>query len=250
MRKGGENMIKIEHVSKSYVKGKKSVDDLCLEIRDGEIFGFLGPNGAGKSTTLKMITGILNPDNGGDILIDGKSIIKEPLEAKKRFGFVPDNPDIFLKLKGIEYLNFLADIYEISAEDRKKRIEELTKQFEIHDVLQNQMQSYSHGMRQKIVICGVLLNNPQNWLLDEPMTGLDPKSSFDLKEMMRTHAKEGKSVLFSTHVLEVAEKLCDRIGIINKGKLIFVGTYEEMKEKFKENASLEELFLELTEDEK
>lgn len=249
LSKGGKNMIKIEHISKSYVKGKKSVDDLNLEIKDGEIFGFLGPNGAGKSTTLKMMTGILNPDSGGDILIDGKSIIKEPLEAKKQFGFVPDSPDIFLKLKGIEYLNFLADVYELSEEDRKKRIEELTKKFEIYDVLQNPMQSYSHGMRQKIVICGVLLSNPQNWLLDEPMTGLAPKSSFDLKEMMRAHAKEGKCVLFSTHVLEVAEKLCDRIGIINKGKLIFVGTYNEMKEKFKENASLEELFLELTQNE-
>ncbi len=243
-------MIKIENISKSYVKGKKSVDNLSLEIKDGEIFGFLGPNGAGKSTTLKMITGILNPDSGGNIWVDGKSILTEPLEAKKRFGFVPDNPDMFLKLRGIEYLNFLADIYELSSADRKNRIEELTKKFEIYDVLQNQMQSYSHGMRQKIVICGVLLNNPQNWLLDEPMTGLDPKSSFDLKEMMRVHAKEGKSVLFSTHVLEVAEKLCDRIGIINKGKLIFVGSYTEMKEKFKENASLEELFLELTDEDK
>lgn len=241
-------MINISNVSKSYVKGKKSVDNLDLEIKDGEIFGFLGPNGAGKTTTIKMIAGILNMDEG-DILVDGKSIKKEPLEAKKNFGFVPDSPDIFLRLKGIEYLNFLADIYEISSQIRKERIEELTKKFEIYDVLENQIQSYSHGMRQKIIIVGVLLNNPKNWILDEPMTGLDPKSSYDLKEMMRKHAKEGNSVFFSTHVLEVAEKLCDRIGIINKGKLIFVGTYEEMKEKFKENASLEELFLELTEHE-
>lgn len=242
-------MIEIQNLSKSYVKGKKSVDTLNLTIKDGEIFGFLGPNGAGKTTTIKMITGILNPDEG-DVLIDGKNIKTQSLEAKKNFGFVPDSPDMFLRLKGIEYLNFLADIYEISEDLRKKRIEELTKQFEIHDVLQNQMQTYSHGMRQKIVICGVLLNNPKNWILDEPMTGLDPKSSYDLKEMMRKHTKEGNSVFFSTHVLEVAEKLCDRIGIINKGKLVFVGTYKEMKEKFKENASLEELFLELTEDEK
>ena len=242
-------MIEIQNLSKSYVKDKKSVDTLNLTIKDGEIFGFLGPNGAGKTTTIKMITGILNPDEG-DIFIDGKSIKTQSLEAKKNFGFVPDSPDMFLRLKGIEYLNFIADIYEISEELRKKRIEELTQKFEIHDVLQNQMQTYSHGMRQKIVICGVLLNNPKNWILDEPMTGLDPKSSYDLKEMMRKHAKEGNSVFFSTHVLEVAEKLCDRIGIINKGKLIFVGTYNEMKEKFKENASLEELFLELTEDEK
>lgn len=242
-------MIKIQNLTKAYVKGKKSVDDLNLEIRDGEIFGFLGPNGAGKTTTIKMITGILNPDEG-DVIIDGKSIQKEPLEAKKNFGFVPDSPDMFLKLKGIEYLNFLADIYEIPSDVRKQKIEELSKKFEIYDALNSQIQSYSHGMRQKIVICGVLLNNPKNWILDEPMTGLDPKSSYDLKEMMRNHTREGNSVFFSTHVLEVAEKLCDRVGIINKGKLVFVGTFEEMKKKFKENGSLEELFLEITEDEK
>ena len=239
-------MIKIENVSKSYVKGKKSIDDLNLEIKNGEIFGFLGPNGAGKTTTIKMITGILNPDEG-DILIDGKSIQKEPLEAKKNFGFVPDSPDMFLKLKGIEYLNFLADIYEVPNEKRKERIEILTKKFEIYNDLNSEIQSYSHGMRQKIVICGVLLNNPKNWILDEPMTGLDPKSSYDLKEMMREHAKMGNTVFFSTHILEVAEKLCDRVGIINKGKLVFVGTFDEMKDKFKENASLEDLFLEITE---
>ena len=242
-------MIKIENVTKSYVKGKKSIDGLNLEIHNGEIFGFLGPNGAGKTTTIKMITGILNPDEG-DILIDGKSIQKEPIEAKKNFGFVPDSPDMFLKLKGIEYLNFLADIYEIPNEVRKERIETLTKKFEIYENLNDEIQSYSHGMRQKIVICGVLLNNPKNWILDEPMTGLDPKSSYDLKEMMREHSKKGNTVFFSTHVLEVAEKLCDRVGIINKGKLVFVGTFEEMKNKFKENKSLEELFLEITEDEK
>ena len=241
-------MIKIENISKSYVKGKKSIDNLNLEIRNGEIFGFLGPNGAGKTTTIKMIIGVLNPDEG-DILIDGKSIKKEPLEAKKEFGFVPDNPDMFLKLKGIEYLNFLADIYEIPNEKRKERIENLTKKFEIYDNLNSEIQSYSHGMRQKIVICGALLNNPKNWILDEPMTGLDPKSSHDLKEMMRKHSQNGNTVFFSTHVLEVAEKLCDRVGIINKGKLVFVGTFEEMKNKFKENKSLEDLFLEITENE-
>ena len=242
-------MIQIKGISKSYVKGKKSVDNLNFNINDGEIFGFLGPNGAGKTTTIKMITGILNPDEG-DIIIDNNSILTNPIEAKKSFGFVPDNPDMFLRLKGIEYLNFIADIYEISESDRKERIENLAKSFEIYDVLNNPMQSYSHGMRQKIVIISVLLHNPKNWILDEPMTGLDPKSSFDLKEKMREHAKNGNSVFFSTHVLEVAEKLCDRIGIINKGKLVFVGTFEEMKQKFKEEASLEKLFLELTEDEK
>ena len=239
-------MIEIKNVSKSYIKGKKSVDNLNLDIKDGEIFGFLGPNGAGKTTTIRMITGILDIDEG-DILIDGMSIKTSPLEAKKKFGFVPDSPDMFLKLKGIEYLNFMADIYEISKEKRLKKIEEITKKFEIYDELNNQIQSYSHGMRQKIVICGALLSEPKNWILDEPMTGLDPKSSFDLKEMMKSHAKSGKTVFFSTHVLEVAEKLCDRVGIINNGKLVFVGTFEQLNERFKEEGTLEELFLEITE---
>lgn len=241
-------MIKLENISKSYVKGKKSVDSLNIEIKDGEIFGFLGPNGAGKTTTIKMITGILNADEGR-ILVDDKDIKKESISAKKTIGFVPDTPDIFLKLKGIEYLNFMGDIYEVPKEIRKQRIEELTKKFEIYDNLNEEMQGYSHGMRQKIILCGALLNNPKNWILDEPMTGLDPKASYDLKEMMRKHAKEGNCVFFSTHVLEVAEKLCDRVGIINKGKLIFVGTFEEMKTKLKDNGTLEELFLEITQDE-
>ena len=241
-------MIKLENISKSYVKGKKSVDSLNLEIKDGEIFGFLGPNGAGKTTTIKMITGILNADEGR-ILVDDKDIKKESISAKKTIGFVPDTPDIFLKLKGIEYLNFMGDIYEVPKEIRKQRIEELTKKFEIYDNLNEEMQGYSYGMRQKIILCGALLNNPKNWILDEPMTGLDPKASYDLKEMMRKHAKEGNCVFFSTHVLEVAEKLCDRVGIINKGKLIFVGTFEEMKTKLKDNGTLEELFLEITQDE-
>ena len=240
-------MIKIENVSKSYVKNKKSVDSLNLEIKNGEIFGFLGPNGAGKTTTIRMITGVLEPDSGY-IQVDGHSIQEEPMEAKQNFGFVPDSPDMFLKLKGIEYLNFLAEVYKVPVDERKKRIEDLTTKFEIYNDLNSSIESYSHGMRQKIVICGALLSNPKNWILDEPMTGLDPKASFDLKEMMREHARNGNTVFFSTHILEVAEKLCDRVGIINKGKLVFVGTLEEMKEKFKEQGSLEELFLEITED--
>ena len=242
-------MIEIKNVSKSYKKGKKVIDNISLEIKDGEIFGFLGPNGAGKTTTIKMITGILGIDEG-DIFIDGKSITKKPLEAKKAFGFIPDNPDMFLKLKGIEYLNFIADIYEISEKERIKRIDELTKKFEMQSVLNNKMQSYSHGMRQKMIIMGVLLHNPKNLIFDEPMTGLDPKSSYDLKQIMREHVKQNNTVFFSTHILEVAEKLCDRVGIINKGKLIFVGTYEEMKKEFQKNASLEEIFMEITENDK
>lgn len=242
-------MISFKNVSKSYVKGKKSVDNLNFEVKNGEIFGFLGPNGAGKTTTIKMLTGILDIDEG-DILIDGKSIKTDSIEAKKQFGYMPDSPDVFLKLKGIEYLNFIADVYEVSSEERKEKIETLARKFEIYEELNSQMQSYSHGMRQKLMIISALLHNPKNWILDEPMTGLDPKSSFDLKEMMKKHKEGGNAVFFSTHILEVAEKLCDRIGIINKGKLLFVGTYEEMKEKLKENASLEDLFLEITEDNK
>lgn len=238
-------MIEIKSVSKSYKKGKKVIDNINLEIRDGEIFGFLGPNGAGKTTTIKMITGILDIDEG-DILIDGNSIRTNPLEAKKRFGLVPDNPDIFIKLKGIEYLNFIADIYKISEEERIEKIKNLSKQFEMENVLNNKIQSYSHGMRQKIVIMGTLLHNPQNLILDEPMTGLDPRSSFDLKRIMKEHTKQNKSVFFSTHILEVAERLCDRVGIINRGKLVFIGTYEEMKREFNKKASLEELFMEIT----
>lgn len=244
----GKNMIKIEHLTKSYVKGKKSVDDLCLEIKDGEIFGFLGPNGAGKTTTIKMITGILNPDEG-DIWIDGKSIQENPLEAKKHFGYVPDNPDMFLRLKGMEYLNFIADIYDVKETVRQQRIETLAKQFEIYDDLENQIQSYSHGMRQKLLVISALLHQPKNWILDEPMTGLDPKAAFQLKNLMKEHAQKGNTVFFSTHVLEVAEKLCDRVGIINRGKLVFVGTYAELKKHFSEEESLEKLFLEITDHE-
>lgn len=241
-------MIEIKNISKEYKKNKKVINDINLEIKDGEIFGFLGPNGAGKTTTIKMITGILEIDKG-DILIDGKSIKKEPIEAKKQIGLVPDNPDVFLKLKGIEYLNFMADIYEVSTQYRVKRIKELSEKFEINNVLNNKIESYSHGMRQKLIIIGVLLHNPKNWILDEPMTGLDPKSSFELKNMMREHANQKNTVFFSTHILDVAERLCDRIGIIDKGKLLFVGTYEDLKKELKENKSLEELFMEIVENE-
>ncbi len=239
-----DNMIKIQNVSKSYKRGKKVIDDISLEIKDGEIFGFIGQNGAGKTTTIKMMTGILEIDEG-DILIDGKSIINEPIEAKKMFGLVPDNPDMFLKFSGIEYLNFIADCYNISKEERTKRIEELSKRFEIYDELNNKIENYSHGMRQKIVIIGVLLHNPKNWILDEPITGLDPKSSFDLKKIMKEHAIKGNTVFFSTHILEIAEKLCDRIAIINKGKIIFLGTLDDLKNKYGNEKSLEEIFLNL-----
>ena len=239
-------MIEIKNLSKSYQRGgSKAVDSLNLEIRDGEIFGLLGPNGAGKTTTLKMITGILNPDEG-DITISGHSILTDALEAKKCFAFVPDDPNAFLRLTGIEYLRFIGDIYEVPKAQREERIKRLSESFALDKALADRLSSYSHGMRQKIVLLGALLQNPPCWILDEPMTGLDPKSSFLLKEMMREHTLQGKSVLFSTHVLEVAEKVCDRVGIIANGRLLFCGTVDEMKAQFQEERSLEEMFLELT----
>jgi ABC-2 type transport system ATP-binding protein len=241
-------MIKINNVTKSYGKNFIAVNNLKLEIKSGEIFGFIGPNGAGKTTTIKMMTGVTNADKGF-IKIDGTDIALDPLKAKKKFGFVPDNPDMFLRLKGIEYLNFIGDMYDVSKKDRQDLIEKLSKGFEINDVLSDQIQTYSHGMRQKIVLIGALLHNPKVWILDEPLTGLDPKSSFKLKEMMKQHVKQGNVVFFSTHVLEVAEKLCDRIGIINKGNLVFEGTFEQLKKKYKSKKNLESIFLEITKDE-
>ena len=237
-------MIEIKNVTKFYNKKTKVIDKLNLKINKGKIFRFINKNGNGKTTTINMISGILEI-NEGDILIDGKSIIKDPIEAKKRIGLVSDNPNSFIKLKGIEYLNFIADVYEVNTIDRKRIIEEEAKKFELYEYLNNKIESYSHGMRQKLMILGSLIHTPQNWLLDEPMVGLDPKASFELKKEMRKYANENKCVFFSTHVLDVAEKICDRIGIIDKGKLIFIGSYEEMKKELKENKSLEELFMEI-----
>lgn len=241
-------MININHVSKTYNKKYNAVDDMTLQIKDGEIFGLLGPNGAGKTTTIKMITGI-SEITEGNITINNIDISSDPVKAKEQFGYVPDNPDMFLRFTGIEYLNFMGDVYKVPKEDRKPRISELAKRFGMEQALGDKIQSYSHGMRQKIIIMGVLIHKPKVWILDEPLTGLDPKSAFILKEMMREHADEGNTVLFSTHVLEVAEKVCDRVGIINKGKLIFVGTLNEMREEFKGSESLEKMFLEMTENE-
>lgn len=240
-------MIEFISVSKSYNRGEtKAVDDLNLEIKDGEIFGFLGPNGAGKTTTIKMLTGILNPDSGS-ISINGHDISKDPINAKMELGYVPDNPDIYNKLKGIEYLNFMADIYEVPTDIRTDIVKSMLERFELYEAANDLIQSYSHGMKQKLVVIGALLHNPSAWILDEPLTGLDPKSAFILKEMMREHVSKGKSVFFSTHVLDVAEKLCDRIAIINKGRLIFCGTMDGIKDYAKEDSSLENIFLEMTE---
>jgi ABC-2 type transport system ATP-binding protein len=237
-------MIKLNNVSKSFDGKKMAVDHLNLTFEDGEIIGFIGPNGAGKTTTLKMITGILKPTTG-NITINGFDVQLEPLKAKASFGFVADNPDIFLRLKGIEYLNFIADVYGVSVQQRQIKIRTLAEEFELFDALNNVIASYSHGMRQKLIIIGALLHDPKTWLLDEPLTGLDPQSSYLLKQKMREHAKLNNTVLFSTHVLEVAEKLCDKIAIINHGKIVYYGTMDELIVQ-NPNQSLEEIFLKVT----
>lgn len=237
-------MIQIENVTKVYSGKVKAVDNISLTVQDGEIIGFIGPNGAGKTTTIKMMTGILSPDTGR-VLLNGIDIVQQPIEAKRQFGLVTDNPDVFLRLKGIEYLNFMADIYDVSETDRRERIQRLAETFEMSAALNDKILSYSHGMRQKIVVMGVLVHSPNIWILDEPLTGLDPQSAFALKEMMRAHANEGKTVFFSTHVLEVAEKLCSKVAIINKGKIFYFGTLEDLKKDFVD-MSLEEIFLEVT----
>lgn len=242
-------MLKLNNISKSYNKGAiKAVDNIDLEIKSGEIFGFLGPNGAGKTTTIKMIVGLLKPDEG-KIILDGINVWEESLKAKSMISYVPDNPEIYDKLNGIEYLNFIADMYGISKSDRKTKIEYYSKLFDIENALGDIISSYSHGMKQKLVLTAALINDPDLFILDEPMVGLDPKSSFNLKEVMRKMCDEGKTVFFSTHVMEVAEKLCDRIAIINKGKIIAYGTMDELRSHAKERETLENIFLELTGDE-
>ena len=237
-------MLKISNLSKSYAKGnKKAVDSWNLEIKNGEIFGFIGPNGAGKTTTIKMITGILNPDRG-EIEINGHSLKDDPIAAKMSMGYVPDNHDIYEMLTGREYLSFMADMYSVPMRERKERIERYLSQFELDKAVDSQIKSYSHGMKQKLVITGALLHEPALWILDEPLVGLDPRSAMLLKEQMRAHCSAGNTVFFSTHVLEVAERLCDRIGIIDHGRLIAVGTLDELRSNSGE--TLESIFLERT----
>jgi len=238
-------MIEITNVSKSYAGGtKKAVDNLSLSVRPGEIFGFLGPNGAGKTTTIKMLVGLLRPDSGS-ITINGCDVTARPLEAKRQIGFVPDTPEVYDRLTGLEYLNFIGDIYGVAGSERKARIERLAATFELTSALGDQINSYSHGMQQKIVLMGALLHSPPVWILDEPMVGLDPRSAHLLKELMAEHTRQGNTLFFSTHVLDVAEKLCDRVAIINKGRIIACGTLEELQ-KGQTGDSLEQIFLELT----
>lgn len=240
-------MLKLEGLTKAYARGAKpAVDGINLHVRRGEIFGFIGPNGAGKTTTIKMLCGILVPD-AGRVEINGVDMTRDPIGAKRNFCYVPDVHDTYDRLTGQEYLNFIADVYGVDTKTRQERAAKYLEMFEIADAAGEQIKSYSHGMKQKLLITAALLPAPPLWVLDEPMTGLDPKSAALLKDEMRAHTAEGNSVFFSTHVLDVAERLCDRIGIINDGHLIAVGTLDELRGG--KNESLESLFLELTDDE-
>ena len=232
-------MLKIDHFTKTYGE-KKAVDDLTLHIRQGEIYGFIGHNGAGKTTTLKSVAGIMQFDSG-EILIDGVSIQKDPIGCKKKMAYIPDNPDLYEFMTGMQYLNFVGDIFAIPADRRKQRIQELADTFELTGDLNQPISAYSHGMKQKLAIISAWIHEPKLILMDEPFVGLDPKASHILKGMMRDVCNRGGAIFFSTHVLEVAEKLCDKIAIIKGGKLIRSGTMEEVKG----DTSLESVFLEL-----
>lgn len=237
-------MFQFDQVSKQYAKSKvKALDNLSLHVQKGEIFGFIGPNGAGKTTTIRLLTGILTPDSGS-IRIDGFNMAQNPLEAKRLIGFVPDNQETYERLTGLEYLQFLADIYQVDGAQRKAHLEKYLSLFQLEDAAGQQIRSYSRGMKQKLTIIGALIHKPPLWVLDEPMTGLDPMAVHLLKEEMRAHCDAGNTVFFSTHVLDVAEKLCDRIAIILKGKLLAVGTLESLRSG-EHGASLEEVFLEM-----
>ena len=232
-------MLQINHMTKTY-GDKKAVDDLSLHIQPGEIYGFIGHNGAGKTTTIKSCCGILQFDSG-EILIDGKSISKDPLGCKSVLAYIPDNPDLYEFMSGIQFLNFVADIFGVSAADRQERIRRYGDMLELTDDLAQPISAYSHGMKQKLAVISALIHTPKLIIMDEPFVGLDPKASHLLKQLMRQICDEGGAIFFSTHVLEVAEKLCDKVAIIKGGKLMRSGTMEEVKG----DTSLEEVFLEL-----
>ena len=235
-------MVEIKGLCKSY-DNKRVVDNLDLTINDGEIYGFIGHNGAGKTTTIKCLIGILSFDKG-EILIDGLSIKDKPIECKRKIAYIPDNPDLYNYMSGVDYLNFIGDVFNVTNEERIKRIDKYAGIFELTDSLANPISSYSHGMRQKLAIIAAWLHEPDLIVMDEPFVGLDPKASHDLKMMMREFCDRGGSIFFSTHVLEVAEKLCDKVAIIKQGELIKSGTMEEVKG----DSSLESVFLELEDD--
>lgn len=233
-------MLEIKHLSKTYKGGKKAVKDLSLTIEDGDIYGFIGHNGAGKTTTIKCVVGILDFEEG-EILINGHSIKKEPLECKKELAYIPDNPDLFDQLTGIQYLNFISDVFGISPNDRTSRITKYAQELSLTTVLGDLISSYSHGMKQKLAIVSALIHTPKLLILDEPFVGLDPEVSIKVKEIMREFVKEGNCIFFSTHVLDTAEKLCNKIAIINDGVLLASGTMEELTK----GESLESRFMEV-----
>ncbi len=239
-----EALLRIENLSKTYRSGKKAVDNLSLEINRGDIYGFIGHNGAGKTTTIKCVTGILEFTEG-DITIDGRSVKTQPIECKKQLAYIPDNPDLYENLTGIQYLNFIADVFSIPSSERENAIKKYADLLELTTSLGDLISSYSHGMKQKLAIISALIHKPSLFIMDEPFVGLDPKAAHTLKEIMKEQCGNGCAIFFSTHVLEVAEKLCNKIAIIKDGKLVACGETSSVKG----NSSLEQLFLELIENE-
>lgn len=238
-------MLQIENLTKTYSGNKKpAVENLSLSVNDGEIFGFIGPNGAGKSTTIKCITGIISFEDGR-VLVDGIDLKSSPIEAKRLVGYVSDDHVLYEGLTGVEYVNFICDVFDVPTAQRQERLGKYCELFALTDVIKKQISTYSHGMKQKLNVIGALIHEPKVWILDEPMTGLDPRSAFNLKQLMREHADKGNCVFFSSHVLEVVEKVCDRVGIIDDGRLIACLAIDELKERYKDK-SLEDTFLKLT----
>lgn len=237
------SMLEIRNYTKIYGEGKKAADDVTLSVESGDIYGFIGHNGAGKSTTIKAVVGVLDFTDG-EILVDGHSVKTEPIECKKITAYIPDNPDLYENLTGIQYLNFIADVFDINSKDREERIKLYADKLEITDSLGDQISSYSHGMKQKVAIISALIHEPKLLVLDEPFVGLDPKATYILKELMHEMCKKGTAIFFSTHVLDVAEKLCNKVAIIKKGKIVATGTMEEIIA----GQSLEEVFLEVADE--
>ncbi len=238
-------MLKIKNLTKRY-GNKVAVNKINFSVNAGEIFGFLGPNGAGKTTTIKSIVGLLKPDEG-QILINGVDNQVDILESKRQFSYVPDNPEVFEKITGFDYLQFICDVFKVPNEKRMDKMNYYLEKLVLKDDVHGYISGYSHGMKQKIVLIGALIANAKIMILDEPLVGLDPKAQHTVKELLREHCDKGNSVFFSTHVLEIAEKVCDRVAIINKGEIIELGTLEEIRTKIGKEASLESIFLELTE---
>ena len=233
-------MIEIKNVSKTYNGKKLALDKVSFTVNDGEIFAFIGHNGAGKTTLIKSIVGILE-FNEGDILINGKSIKKDPIACKKEIAYIPDNPDLYENMKAIDFINFICDMYEVNKEERNKNIKKYADILELSDNLGDEISSFSHGMKQKVALIAALSHNPKILIMDEPFVGLDPKAVYDMKNIMKNMVKENKTIFYSTHILDVAEKICDRVAIIKSGKIVKVGKMNEIKG----DESLEQVFLEL-----